>query len=66
MFMDMFDDFRPGHVPLICAISGKPGQIATIKQNIRFHGRVYPEKLLLDQIQNGRLSAITCFTHRAR
>ena len=31
-----------------------------MKQNMRFQGRIRPEKVPLDQIQNGRLPAITC------
>ena len=33
----------------------------TIKQNVRFQKRIDLEKNLLDQIQNGRLSAIIHF-----
>ena len=32
-----------------------------IKQNVRFHERMHPEQFRLDQIQNGRLSAIFYF-----
>ena len=30
----------------------------TIKQNVRFQGKMHPEKFQLDQIQNGHLSPI--------
>ena len=33
----------------------------TIKQNMRFQGRMHPDKFRLDQIQNGCLSAIIYF-----
>ena len=32
-----------------------------MKQNVRFQERMHPEKILLDQIQNGLLSAIIHF-----
>ena len=35
--------------------------IITIKQNVRFQGRMHPGKFWLDQIQYGRLSAIIYF-----
>ena len=34
------------------------GKTITIKQNVRFQERMHVEKFRLDQIQNGRLSAI--------
>ena len=34
------------------------GWTITIKKNVRFLERIYLEKFRLDQIQNGRLSAI--------
>ena len=33
----------------------------TIKQNVRFQGRMHFEKIQLDQVQNGRQSAIIHF-----
>ena len=37
------------------------GKTITIKQNVRFQERMHLEKFVLDQIQNGLLSAIIHF-----
>ena len=34
------------------------GYATTLKQNVTFQGKIHPEKLKHNRIQNGRLSAI--------
>ena len=49
---------------LFFMLDSKPDSLTigpTIKQNMRIHRRMHPKKNQIDQIQNGRLSAIIYF-----